>query len=112
MSNKKTLILGASSNPNRYSYLAANKLQNHGHSIVEVGRSNPEIPAESDIHTVTMYLNKVHQKAYENQVLALKPQRVVFNPGAENPEFANELEQNGIEAINACTLVMLSTNQY
>jgi len=121
MQQKKTLVLGASDNPSRYSYLAIQRLRNHGHTVVAIGRKPTrvaDVPVDTemkdfdDIHTVTMYLNPQHQQAYYTYILSLKPQRIIFNPGAENDELAALAQQNGISTIEACTLVMLSTNQY
>jgi predicted CoA-binding protein len=71
-----------------------------------------EFPKDKDIHTVTLYVGAPHQPEYYEPLLNLKPQRVIFNPGAENPELYKKLEKEGIEAVEACTLVMLATNQY
>jgi predicted CoA-binding protein len=65
-----------------------------------------------DVDTVTLYLNSLHQKEYYNYILSLKPKRVIFNPGAENEELSKLAKDNGIQPIEACTLVMLSTGQY
>ncbi len=117
----KTLVLGASSKPYRYSYLAVNRLKDHGHEVVALGKRAREVedweiitgkPDLKDIHTVTMYLGESNQKEYYNYLLELKPKRVIFNPGAENPELTELLEKNGIESEEACTLVLLRTDQY
>lgn len=121
MSKKKTLVLGASDNPARYSYLAINRLRSHDHPVVAIGRRNTvvadvtvtkEHPPFEDIHTVTLYLNQHHQEEYINYILSLEPKRIIFNPGAENSKLASVAKENGIETLEACTLVMLSTNQY
>lgn len=118
---KKTLVLGASDNPSRYSYLAIQRLRNHNHPVVAVGRKNTKVADVmvetdqkpfDDIDTVTLYLNPQHQQEYYNYILALKPKRIIFNPGAENDELADLAKQKGIQPVEACTLVMLSTNQY
>lgn len=118
---KKTLVIGASTNPERYSYLAINSLKKHGHEVVAIGKKEGEVngvkietdhPPFTDIDTVTMYLNISHQKEYYDYVLGLKPKRIVFNPGAENFDFFERAEAAGIEALEACTLVLLSTGQY
>lgn len=118
---KKTLILGASTNPARYSYLVANKLARKGHPIVNVGRKVGEVagvaiePPEiihDDIDTITVYVGPKNQGPYFDYILKTKPKRVIFNPGAENPEFALQLQEQGIEPVEACTLVMLNTGQY
>ena len=121
MEKKKTLILGASTNPARYSYLALNKLVAHGHPVIAIGRktgtvNNVPITTEQsplkDIDTVTLYLNPTNQKPYYNYILALKPHRIIFNPGTENDELYALAEKEGIKVMEACTLVLLATGQY
>lgn len=121
MAVKKTLVLGASDNPSRYSYLAMQRLRNHGHPVVAIGRKqrvvadvtiDNEKKDHKDVDTVTLYLNPSHQQEYYDYILSLKPHRIIFNPGAENDELAELARKNGIETKEACTLVMLSTNQY
>ncbi len=118
---KKTLILGASANPQRYSYLALDRLRNAGHEVVAIGRKNVvvkdvQIDTEqkpyTDVHTVTLYLNPLHQKEYYNYILSLRPKRIIFNPGAENEELYRMATDHAIKAQDACTLVLLSTGQY
>ena len=117
----KTLVLGASLNPSRYSHLAVEKLREHGHEVVAVGRDEGKIndvklshdfSVADKIDTVTVYLNNEHQKLYYNKILAAKPRRIIFNPGAENKELKDLAEQNGIQTEDACTLVLLNTGQY
>jgi predicted CoA-binding protein len=119
--NKKTLVMGASSNPERYSYLAIKSLLSHGHHVEGIGRKNEEVlgvqvhkePQQFDhIHTVTLYLNPNNQRPYYDYIITLKPQRIIFNPGTENAEFQSIAQSAGIQTIAACTLVMLSTGQY
>ncbi|HYK77039.1 MAG TPA: CoA-binding protein [Daejeonella sp.] len=118
---KKTLVLGATTNQTRYAFLAANKLVEHGHSIVNIGIKNGEVagvPIEkagaihAGIDTVTLYLGPLHQQEYYDYILRTKPKRIIFNPGAENPELETLAQENGIETLEACTLVLLSTGQY
>lgn len=118
---KKTLVLGASENPARYSFEAVTRLRKHGHEVVAVGRKSAvvagvqietETPVVNDIDTVTLYLNPTAQKAYYDFILSLHPMRIIFNPGTENEELEELAQQNGIAAIEACTLVMLNTGQY
>jgi uncharacterized protein len=118
---KKTLVLGASPNPERYSFLAINKLREHNHPVIAVGKKNAivaDVPVQSsispipDLDTVTMYLNSENQKNYYDYILSQHPRRVIFNPGAENPEFEKLLSDNGIKVLEACTLVLLGTGQY
>jgi uncharacterized protein len=121
MKNKKTLVLGASTNPARYSYMAINRLLNYSHSVVAVGLKEGDVNGVkiqtkqipfTNIDTVTLYLNPLRQKEYYNYIISLGPERVIFNPGTENPEFYQLLRQNNIKIEAACTLVMLATNQY
>ncbi len=121
MELKKTLVLGASANPARYSCMAIRSLVNKGHPVVGVGLKeeetsgikieNTKIPFE-DVDTITLYLNPQRQKEYYEYIIALDPKRVIFNPGTENPELYQLLRQNGIQVEVACTLVLLSVNQY
>ena len=121
MPGKKTLVIGASENKQRYSNLAVRKLLAHDHPVVAIGRrpgmiENIEIITEhvpmNDIDTVTLYLNPINQKPYYDYILSLKPRRIIFNPGAENEELELMAKNNGIKTLEACTLVMLSTSQY
>ncbi len=121
MQQKKTLVLGASENPARYSYLAVQRLKAHNHPVVAIGSrqgaiGNTVIEKEKkpfeNIDTVTLYLNPVRQKEYYDYILSLHPKRIIFNPGAENEELAGLAKANGIEVQEACTLVLLSTGQY
>lgn len=121
MENKKTLVLGASSNPSRYSFLAINKLRNEGHDVVAIGKRtgtvkdieviNQQVQVEN-LDTVTLYLNANNQKPYYDYILAQKPKRIIFNPGAENDELEKLARKNNIDIQHACTLVLLSTRQY
>lgn len=121
MTEKKTLVLGASDNPSRYSYLAVKRLCNHGYPVVAIGRKHSfiegiEINTEKiqwdNIDTVTLYLNPTHQSEYYEYILSLQPKRIIFNPGAENDELVQLAGEKNIETLEACTLVLLSTNQY
>ena len=118
---KKTLVLGASDNPSRYSFLALHRLRSHGHPVVAIGKKTGmvgDVPIEKekkdwqDVDTVTLYLNPKHQKQYYEYIVSLKPKRIIFNPGAENDELSDLASNNGIIPVEACTLVLLSTNQY
>lgn len=119
--NKKTLVLGASENPSRYSNLAIKSLRAHGHDVVAVGNKTGKVrdvpilkeqPAIEGLDTVTMYLSQKNQAQYFDYILAQNPKRIIFNPGAENPELAAKAKEKGITPQNACTLVLLSTGQY
>ncbi|MEP7264449.1 MAG: CoA-binding protein [Bacteroidota bacterium] len=116
-----TLVIGASENPQRYSYLAVKRLLKYQHAVNAIGLKTGRIdsvtidtgfPDYKNIHTITLYINPSRQPAYYDYILSLHPKRVIFNPGTENPEFEILLVKNNIEAVEACTLVMLSTNQY
>lgn len=120
-SKKKTLVLGASNNPARYSYLAIHRLRRYGHPVVAIGRKNTlvnDVPIfrekkEFDgVDTITLYLNADHQKEYYDYIISLKPKRIIFNPGAENAELSALARKNNIQPLEACTLVMLSTGEY
>lgn len=121
MKTKKTLVLGASANPSRYSFLAINRLVNAGHPVVAIGLKEEEVAGVKihtkqiplkNIDTITLYLNPSRQKEYYNYILEVTPDRVIFNPGTENPELYQLLRANNIEVEVACTLVLLSINQY
>ena len=118
---KKTLIIGASKNPERYSFKAAERLLHHGHEIELLGLRNDEIFGRkidterkqySGLDTVTMYVGPQHQPDYYDYIISLKPNRVIFNPGTENSDFEELLTENGIGFEEACTLVLLQTGQY
>ena len=121
MEKKKTLVIGASVNPSRYSFLAVQKLSSHQHPVIALGLKkgfigNTEIETEKKnfdhIDTITLYINPLHQKEYYDYILSLQPNRIIFNPGTENDELFSLAQQKGIKAIEACTLVLLSTGQY
>jgi uncharacterized protein len=118
---KKTMVLGASDNPSRYSYLAIKKLRGNQHPVEAIGKfatkvDDVDIIKEktpfTDIDTVTLYLNPIHQRDYYDYIISLHPKRIIFNPGAENDELADLAVKNNIQPVEACTLVMLSTGQY
>ncbi|HUH73222.1 MAG TPA: CoA-binding protein [Chitinophagales bacterium] len=119
--NKKTLVIGASEHIDRYSNQAVRLLNKFGHNVKALGVKNGwietteievERPQDDDFDTVTMYLNPQRQKDVEEYILSLNPNRIIFNPGTENPVFAREAQEKGIEVENACTLVLLRTHQY
>lgn len=118
---KKTLVLGASTNRNRYSNIAINRLRSHNVPTVAIGLKGGEVagvPIETekvpfkDIHTVTLYLGPPRQPQYYDYIISLQPERVIFNPGTENPEFYRILEEENIMSEVACTLILLATKQY
>jgi predicted CoA-binding protein len=119
--SKKTLVVGASPDPSRYSYLAISMLREAGHPVLAIGKKAGEVAGVSiqkerftdmDIDTVTLYINPAFQKEYYDYFLQLNPKRIIFNPGTENPELAALAKAKRIEVIDACTLVMLRTGQY
>lgn len=118
---KKTLVIGASEQVDRYSYQAVQLLRRYGHEVVAVGGHEGQIgevsiqveyPKNEEFDTVTMYINPMRQKAVEETILNLKPKRIIFNPGTENRAFAQKAHAQGIDVEEACTLVMLRTGQY
>ncbi len=118
---KKTVVLGASTNPQRVSYDAIHRLTHAGHEVVPIGIKTGEVagiaiiqgePELEEVDTLTLYLNPTRQKPYYDYILGMKPNRIIFNPGTENPELAKLARENDIEVSVACTLVMLATGQY
>jgi uncharacterized protein len=120
---KKTVIIGATTNPGRYAYLAAQMLTNYQHDIVPVGLKEGAVfgkeildilqkPPVKEVDTVTLYIGPQRQPEYYQYILNMKPKRIIFNPGTENDEFIKMAEAQGVEALEACTLVMLRTGQY
>ena len=126
MQSKKTLILGATPNPPRYAYLAAERLTAKNHEIVPVGikkgevfgqeieyqTENKDLTIHTDIDTLTLYVGVRNQPEWYNYILETKPKRIIFNPGTENPELMKKAQEAGIEVEAACTLVLLGSNQY
>lgn len=118
---KKVLVMGASPTRWRYAHEAVKRLKNGGHNVIAFGKREGDIdgvpivqefPEDAGIHTISIYLNAGHQEDLMDFVLAATPKRVIFNPGAENPELQKRLAENGVEVLEACTLVMLSTGQF
>ena len=118
MKNKKTLVLGATTKPERYANIAINKLVEKGHSVLAIGQNTGEVAGVKiytkniplkNIDTVTLYINPLRQRDYYNYIIETKPKRVIFNPGTENLEFYQLLQGNGIKVEVACTLVLLAT---
>ena len=121
MTQKKTLVFGASLNPERYSNMAMHRLSLNAIEVSAFGLKKGEVcgieidtdlQSFQNIHTVTLYVNPKRQEAYYDYILSLKPTRVIFNPGTENPKFYKLLDEVSIDYEVACTLVLLSTNQY
>ena len=119
---QNVVILGASDNPERYSYKAFKSLKKHGHITFPVSPTLKSLEGsvvmsdlseiKSNVDTLTMYVNPKISTELKNKIISLKPKRVIFNPGSENPALEAELKKTGIEVIEACTLVMLATNQF
>ena len=118
---KKTVVIGASLNPQRYSFLAINRLRLHGHEVIAIGLKEGEVagvkirtdqPQLNDVDTVTMYVGEKNQAPLYDYILSLNPKRVIFNPGSENDHFEKMLQENHIETEEACTLTLLATDQY
>ena len=118
---KKTLVIGASPEPTRYSTMAITMLREHSHPVIAIGKRSGKVSdveiqkdsvAEKDIDTVTLYINPTFQKEYYDYIISLRPKRIIFNPGTENPELNILANKAGIETLEACTLVMLRTGQY
>jgi uncharacterized protein len=121
MTNKKTVVIGASENPERYSYMAVQLLQKHNQTVVAIGAKKgaingieicTELKKIDAVDTVTLYVNPTIQKNYYDYIIGLQPKRIIFNPGTENAELAALALQNNIQPVEACTLVMLNTGQY
>ena len=123
MNKDKTLIVGATTNPTRYAYAAAEFLKRAGKPFIPISIKKGSVLGENildlrskpnldNVHTITMYMNERHQEEWEDYLLSLKPERIIFNPGAQNPRLARKASEAGIEAINACTLIMINTGQY
>lgn len=118
---KKTLVLGASENTDRFSNRAIHQLLKHGHAVEAIGARDGSVagvkihvdrPAFPGIHTVTLYLNPAHQRDYYDYLFSLKPKRIIFNPGTENRELEALASQHGVEWIQHCTLIMLNEGDY
>jgi len=115
---KKTLVLGGSIKPTRYANKAIRKLRAFGHPVMSVGLKEGEVgdvniqtctPLLDDVHTVTVYLSNKNQKQYYDYIIGLKPKRIVFNPGTENPELSELARKNNIKVVEYCTLILLDT---
>ena len=119
--NKPTLVLGASGNPERYSYIATVRLRKHGHTVFPVGIKAGVIegldiqtnrPYYKNVDTVTLYIGPKNQPEWYDYILSLKPKRLIFNPGTENDILFKKASEAGIDCIEACTLVLLSIDNY
>ncbi|NNE55772.1 MAG: CoA-binding protein [Flavobacteriales bacterium] len=121
LKNKKTVVLGASPNPARYANVAVHRLKEAGFEAIPVGIRGGEIadipiqldqPDVDDVHTISLYIGQRHMSTWEDYAISLQPKRIIINPGAENPEFEQKARNQGIEVVHACTLVMLSLNNF
>lgn len=120
---KKTVVIGASPNPARYAYIAANMLTEYDHEIVPIGikkgslagktilnlRERPDIEM---VDTITLYIGPANQPEWYDYIIGLNPKRIIFNPGTENAELVKRAENNNIEVVFGCTLVMLRGGNY
>lgn len=123
MSEKVTLLVGATTNPSRYAYFAASRFADAALPFIPIGiksgevfgkeildlRSKPDLP---NIHTITLYIGPANQEEWIDYLISLSPKRIIFNPGTENPLFFQKAKSEGIQVLQACTLVMLRTDQY
>lgn len=123
LKDKRTVVVGASPNPSRYAFLAAEMLTQGGYEMIPVGIKKGEVfgkmiqdirsrPRINGVHTITLYIGPEHQPEWYEYLLGLKPKRIIFNPGTENEPFMKMAANAGIEVTIACTLVMLRTKQY
>jgi hypothetical protein len=123
MSDKLTLIVGATTNQSRYAYFAAGRLVGAGIPFIPIGIKSGEIfgekiidlrlkPELKNIHTITLYIGTGNQEEWTDYLISLNPKRIIFNPGTENPLFLQKAKAKGIEVLDACTLVMISTGQF
>lgn len=121
--SKLTLIVGATDNPERYAYRAADLLQAKGVPFIPIGIKKGLVfgkeivdlrqkPVLEGIHTITLYLGPTNQAEWVDYLIGLAPKRIVFNPGTENPDFFSKAKESGVEVLEACTLVMLTTGQF
>ena len=118
---KKTVLIGATTNPERTAFTAAQRLKANGHEVFLIGNKKGEVdgnpihqetPALENVDTVTLYINPKIQTEYYDYILSLHPKRIIFNPGTENDEFKKLAEAHGIQTEYACTLVLLSLHEY
>ncbi len=119
--SKKTVLLGASTNPERYAFKAIHALAKNEYEVIPVGIKEGEVagipiqtgtPAIKDVHTVTLYLGAEKQNTMQDYIFSLSPKRIIFNPGTENPQLEKAAKEKGIQTEQACTLMLLSTGQY
>jgi predicted CoA-binding protein len=120
---EKTLIVGATSDPSRYAYVAAKMFDDRNMEFIPIGIKKGKVfgreivdlrskPALQNIDTITLYIGPANQVEWIDYLIGLNPKRIIFNPGTENPEFFKKALDAGIQVQPACTLVLLSTGQY
>lgn len=121
MKNKQVVILGATTNPDRYAFIAAEMLLEHGYEIIPAGIKQGELFGRAiikpehipkGVYTITLYVNPEIQNKLRDLILNVHPQRIIFNPGTENKELSNAAKERGIHVVEACTLVLLRTAQF
>ena len=119
--SKKILVVGASENPQRYSNKAIRKLLRYGYEVVPLAPRPGQVagvsfvtgyPEVKDIHTITLYIGPARQAAFYDYLLSLQPRRIIFNPGTENNTFLQKAQEQGVETIQDCTLIMLETGVF
>ena len=119
--SKKTVVLGASPNPVRFSHKAVKSLLRNDQEVVAVGFKEGLIAEEKilvgtphieNVHTVSIYIGSSRQTDYYDYIISLKPERVIFNPGTVNPQFMARLKREGIEPLAECMLVLLNDGEY
>jgi predicted CoA-binding protein len=121
--SKNTVVVGASTDPSRYAYMAAESLLRHGHTVYPIGLRKGKVagldilllsdkPALKEIDTVTLYVGPQNQHAWTDYILSLNPKRIIFNPGTESDTLIDHAKEKGIECVIGCTLVMLSIGNY
>lgn len=120
--NLTVAVLGASAKPQRYSYQCIQLLQTHGHQVIPVTPAKLEICGLSpiqdldditeDVDILTVYVNADRSSEMQDKILDLNPAKIIFNPGAENESLCEKCRDIGIKTENACTLVLLNTNQF
>lgn len=119
----RVLVLGASTNEERYSNLAVKRLKKYGHEVIAVGNKtgeiedipiivNPTADSVKPIDTISLYIGPQNQKQWEDFIISVNPKRIIFNPGTENAEFENKLSKLGIEVVEYCTLMLLQSGQF
>ena len=118
---RKVMVLGASPNRQRFSHTCVKSLMRYGYEVVPLGIRDGKIagkpilqgkPPLKDVHTVTLYLNARNQEAYYDYILGLRPKRIIFNPGAENPDLKEKAQDKEIEVVEDCTLIMLNSGSF